>query len=67
LLLFPFQQDIKILNFILEQPLNVVVISKYFTDIFTTTKGKELATMLLYFPTNFFWNTLVWVELKHKN
>jgi len=48
--IFPFQQNVKILNFILEQPLNIVIISKYFTDIFTTTKGKELATMLLYFP-----------------
>jgi len=43
----------------LEQPLNVVIISKYFTDIFTITKGKELVTMLLYFTKKIF--------LKHPN
>jgi len=36
-----------------QQPLNVVIISKYFTDIFNTTIGKELATMLLYFRKKF--------------
>jgi len=39
-IVFPFQQNVKILNFILEQALNAVMISKYFTDIFTTTNRK---------------------------
>ena len=54
LLLFPFQQNVTILNFTIEQPLNVVIISKYFTYIFTTTKRKQLATMLLYFLKKIF-------------